>query len=135
MGTYIQYTLLVHLVSRGKIGPRACVKHSQPVCLFGWQVGRRLYPELANVRSCRFSRAFVVQGLVRTGNSGDNCSSATFGALMNACEKAGQWDLAIALFDKMCAHGCRPDVGIFNLMIAACAHGGEYLKARVMFDR
>ena len=26
------------------------------------------------------------------------------------------------------------DVGIFNSMIAACAHGGEYAKARHMFD-
>lgn len=26
-------------------------------------------------------------------------------------------------------------MGIFNSMIAACAHGGEYTKARSMFDR
>lgn len=25
----------------------------------------------------------------------------TYSALMSACEKAGQWDLAVALFDKM----------------------------------
>ena len=27
-----------------------------------------------------------------------------------------------------------PDAAIFNSMIAACAHGGEFAKARVMFD-
>lgn len=27
----------------------------------------------------------------------------TYSALMSACEKAGQWDLAVALFDKMSA--------------------------------
>ena len=27
----------------------------------------------------------------------------TYAALMAACEKAGQWDLAVALFDKMSA--------------------------------
>lgn len=27
------------------------------------------------------------------------------------------------------------DVTIFNSMIAACAHGGEYVKARLMFER
>ena len=27
----------------------------------------------------------------------------TYSALMAACEKAGQWDLAVALFDKMSA--------------------------------
>ena len=44
----------------------------------------------------------------------------------------------------MCGHhqvhtlllqGCKPDVSIFNSMIAACAHGGEYVKARLMFER
>ena len=28
----------------------------------------------------------------------------------------------------------QPDVGIFNSMIAACAHGGEFSKARHMFE-
>lgn len=28
---------------------------------------------------------------------------STYAALMAACEKAGQWDLALALFDKMSA--------------------------------
>lgn len=28
----------------------------------------------------------------------------------------------------------QPDAAIFNSMIAACAHGGEFAKARVMFD-
>jgi len=31
--------------------------------------------------------------------------------------------------------GCKPDVSIFNSMIAACAHGGEFNKARLMFER
>ena len=28
----------------------------------------------------------------------------------------------------------QPDAAIFNSMIAACAHGGEFAKARLMFD-
>ena len=32
------------------------------------------------------------------------------------------------------AQGVKPDVAIFNSMIAACAHGGEHAKARAMFD-
>ena len=35
----------------------------------------------------------------------------TYSALMSACEKAGQWDLAVALFDKMSAQvrtACKP---------------------------
>lgn len=34
----------------------------------------------------------------------------------------------------LCAQGVQPDVSIFNSMIAACAHGGEFAKARAMFD-
>ena len=33
-----------------------------------------------------------------------------------------------------CIQGVQPDVSIFNSMIAACAHGGEFAKARAMFD-
>jgi pentatricopeptide repeat protein len=38
---------------------------------------------------------------------------------------------------SLCAgakQGVKPDVSIFNSMIAACAHGGEHAKARAMFD-
>lgn len=31
--------------------------------------------------------------------------------------------------------GHQPDVSIFNSMIAACAHGGEYNKARLLFSK
>lgn len=34
-------------------------------------------------------------------------SAATYAALMVACEKAGQGDLALALFEKMTAQACR----------------------------
>ena len=30
-------------------------------------------------------------------------ASTTYSALLAACEKGGLWDLAIALFDKMCS--------------------------------
>ena len=33
-------------------------------------------------------------------------SPSTYAALMAACEKAGQWDLALALFDKMSSQVC-----------------------------
>eukprot|EP00884_Botryococcus_braunii_P000450 jgi/Botrbrau1/10405/Bobra.0133s0014.1 len=56
-------------------------------------------------------------------------------ALMAACEKAGQWDLAITLFERLVAQGQQPDVTIFNSMIAACAHGGEFQKACELFHK
>ncbi|CAK0784210.1 hypothetical protein CVIRNUC_007414 [Coccomyxa viridis] len=67
-------------------------------------------------------------------DQGAAASAATYAALMAACEKAGQGDLALALFEKMKAEKMQPDAAIFNSMIAACAHGGEFAKARLMFD-
>ena len=40
----------------------------------------------------------------------------TYSALMSACEKAGQWDLAVALFDKMSARVSLP-------FLFTCYHG------------
>ena len=34
----------------------------------------------------------------------------------------------------VCVQGVTPEVGIFNSIIAACAHSGEYAKAQGMFD-
>jgi len=48
--------------------------------------------------------------------------------------QAGQWELAVALFDKLSDSDVAPDVPIFNSMIAACAHGGGYARARALFD-
>ena len=48
--------------------------------------------------------------------------------------QAGQWELAVALFDKLSGSDLAPDVPIFNSMIAACAHGGGFARARALFD-
>ena len=48
--------------------------------------------------------------------------------------QAGQWELAVALFEKLSSSDLAPDVPIFNSMIAACAHGGGYARARALFD-
>ncbi len=40
----------------------------------------------------------------------------------------------MALFDKLSDSDVAPDVPIFNSMIAACAHGGGYARARALFD-
>ena len=48
--------------------------------------------------------------------------------------QAGQWELAVALFEKLSDSGVAPDVPIFNSMIAACAHGGGFARARALFD-
>ena len=55
-------------------------------------------------------------------------------ALMNACEKAGQWDVAHALAAAAADAGIAPDVGILNSVIAACAHGGDADRAAAAFE-
>jgi pentatricopeptide repeat domain-containing protein 1 len=47
----------------------------------------------------------------------------TYSSLISACEKAGQWRLALELYDVMRREGCRPNTVTFNSLIAACAHG------------
>lgn len=57
-----------------------------------------------------------------------NCerSVITYSSLISACEKAGQWQLALELFNEMHAEGCIPNTVTFNSLITACAQG-DYL--------
>ena len=47
-----------------------------------------------------------VLGELLSHEAGGVGSPSTYAALMAACEKAGQWDLALALFDKMSSQVC-----------------------------
>ena len=49
----------------------------------------------------------IIEQLLSHEKDTDNLTT-TYSALMSACEKAGQWDLAVALFDKMSSQ-----VGVF----------------------
>lgn len=55
----------------------------------------------------------IIEQLLCHEKDTENLTS-TYSALMSACEKAGQWDLAVALFDKMSSQVCLPFVGLFN---------------------
>jgi pentatricopeptide repeat domain-containing protein 1 len=48
-------------------------------------------------------------------------SVITYSSLISACEKAGQWDLALQVFDEMRGEGCVPNVITYNSLITACA--------------
>lgn len=50
----------------------------------------------------------------------------TYSSLISACEKAGQWQVALELYDIMRQEGCRPNTVTFNSLIAACGHGGWF---------
>lgn len=58
----------------------------------------------------------------------------TYSALMSACEKAGQWDLAVALFDRMsnqvCAHSRSDSTSHPRYSVSSLeefVHCGDYL--------
>eukprot|EP00878_Enallax_costatus_P040791 GHUV01047165.1.p1 GENE.GHUV01047165.1~~GHUV01047165.1.p1 ORF type:complete len:151 (-),score=31.72 GHUV01047165.1:487-939(-) len=48
-------------------------------------------------------------------------SVITYSALISACEKAGQWQLALNLFGEMLKEKCDPNVITYNSLITACA--------------
>ena len=50
-------------------------------------------------------------------------SVITYSSLISACEKAGQWELALELFNEMHNEGCFPNTVTFNSLITACAQG------------
>ena len=63
----------------------------------------------------------VYQDMLRTGCER---SVITYSALISACEKAGQWQLALNLFGEMLRERCTPNVITYNSLITACAQVG-----------
>jgi pentatricopeptide repeat protein len=60
----------------------------------------------------------LYQDMKRTGCER---SVITYSALISACEKAGQWQLALNLFGEMLRERCTPNVITYNSLITACA--------------
>lgn len=50
-------------------------------------------------------------------------SVITYSSLISACEKAGDWKLALEFFEECTKDGCRPNVITFNSLISACSQG------------
>lgn len=50
-------------------------------------------------------------------------SVITYSALINACEKASQWELALQLFERMQQEGIAPNTVTYNSLITACMQG------------
>lgn len=50
-------------------------------------------------------------------------SVITYSSLISACEKSGEWQLALRFFDECLKDNCRPNVITFNSLITACAQG------------
>jgi pentatricopeptide repeat domain-containing protein 1 len=57
-------------------------------------------------------------------------SVITYSALINACEKAGQWELALQLFERMQQEGIAPNTVTYNSLITACTQGAVLGRGR-----
>lgn len=57
-------------------------------------------------------------------------SVITYSALISACEKAGQWQLALNLFGEMLRERCTPNVITYNSLITACAQVSQAWRRR-----
>lgn len=55
-------------------------------------------------------------------------SVITYSSLISACEKAGQSDLAMELFQEMAQEGCVPNTVTYNSLITACAQGKHFVS-------
>ena len=51
----------------------------------------------------------------------------TYSSLISACEKAGDWKLALEFFEECTKDNCRPNVITFNSLISACSQGAPRL--------
>lgn len=71
----------------------------------------------------------VIRELLQPGGDAVD-ASATYASLMAACEKAGQWDLAVALFDTMSARVQPPAKLVYVLQ--CCLLQGLQLHQAVM---
>ena len=50
-------------------------------------------------------------------------SVITYSSLITACEKAGDWGLALQFFRDMPLDGCRPNVVTYNSLLSALSNG------------
>ena len=55
------------------------------------------------------------RGVERTG--------ITYSSLLQACEKAGRWQLALELYQEMHRDGIKPSAAVYNALIGVCGQG------------
>lgn len=57
----------------------------------------------------------------------------TYGSLIAALERGGQWERALAVFEDMQAQGIQPNGYIFTSIVNACEKGGQWETAVRLF--
>jgi len=59
----------------------------------------------------------------------------TFGALISACEKGGQWQLSCGLLEQMRSERVQPNVVAFSAAVSACGRAKHWASALELFAR
>ena len=57
-----------------------------------------------------------------------------FSAVILACEKAGEWERALLLFEAVKSRGIQPDAICFGAAVKACAKGRQWERAEALLD-
>ena len=58
----------------------------------------------------------------------------SYSAAISACEKGGQWQEALTLFEVMFKAKVQPNVFSYSAAISACEKGGQWQEALTLFD-
>ena len=66
-------------------------------------------------------------------NNGIEPDVISYSATISACEKGGQWEKALQLFQEMRTNGIEPNVISYGATISACEKGGQWDKAMHIF--
>ncbi|KAL4859511.1 Pentatricopeptide repeat-containing protein [Chlorella vulgaris] len=72
-------------------------------------------------------------GLIYASCAAAKPDRITYGSLIAALERGGQWERALALFEEMQAAGIQPNGYIFTSLINACEKGGQWERAVKLF--
>ena len=63
------------------------------------------------------------RGVERTG--------ITYSSLLQACEKAGRWQLALELYQEMHRDVIKPSAAVYNALIGVCGQGAALPEYRL----
>ena len=58
----------------------------------------------------------------------------SYSSTISACEKGGQWEKALHLFQEMKHNGIEPNIISYIATIGACEKGGQWEKALYLFQ-
>ncbi len=59
----------------------------------------------------------------------------TYGSIISALERGGQWERALEVFERMRVGGVAPNAYIFTSLISACEEGGQWRQATQLFKQ